>query len=381
MMRWVSSARLVPNLSRGGRLRATSAAGFTLVELLVVIAIIGVLVALLLPAVQAAREAARRSQCINNLKQLGLALQNHHSAKQRFPKNEQVIHQFASGREVRRDLASHLVMLSPYVEAANLYGRLDLSPTAAQVPGDQLIDGIPLRELPLSVLTCPSDSQTGLQQADGVVQWRSLVDGPVAVTSYAGSIGSQVMDSWAGCNLATIVGNGGDRYDHDNDGEDWFNTTSTGASCGGGPGNIRSDCEWPDSISGVFARSTWAAAIEEIEDGTSNTIAIGEIRPSASAFQWIEGWTKSEGLWFATTAPLNWNTHPEEAGGGSGGVRRPPCRNWEQDFNAAMGFKSLHPGGVHFAFCDGSVHFLQESIDHTTYQRLGARSDGDPVDF
>jgi prepilin-type processing-associated H-X9-DG protein len=117
--------------------------------------------------------------------------------------------------------------------------------------------------------------------------------------------------------------------------------------------------------------------MREIEDGLSNTIAIGELRPSSSGFQWINGWTRSEGLWFATTGPINYVTDPEEVK-----ARGLPalCRNWENDFNVAMGFKSRHPGGANFALCDGSVHFLQESIDYTTYQRLGARNDAEGVD-
>ena len=101
---------------------------------------------------------------------------------------------------------------------------------------------------------------------------------------------------------------------------------------------------------------------------------MGEIRPSTAAFNWLYGWTKSEGLWFATTAPLNYETDPTVVS-----APAPACRNWEGAFNTAHGFKSLHGSGVNFVFCDGSVHFLQDSIDYATYQRLGARSDGETV--
>jgi prepilin-type N-terminal cleavage/methylation domain-containing protein/prepilin-type processing-associated H-X9-DG protein len=369
-----------------GRPRRTVPHGFTLVELLVVIAIIGVLVALLLPAVQSAREAARRSQCMNNLRQLGLALHNHHDALGRFPMNVNYIHE-AGGR---RDFASHLVNLAPYIEEGGLHNAIDFcdpfNPACVR-PGEQLVGNVPVRQIVVAAMQCPSDTKTGLvDPREGVTRWAGLArPGLVAVTNYAGSIGSQVVDSWNNFNLATVVGDGGALYDHDNDGEDWFNTTSTGQPCGAGPGNIRSDCPWPESVSGVFARATWAAAIEEIPDGTSKTIAMGEIRPHSSAFQWIHGWTLSEGLWFATTAPINFPTDPDEVvpigdgGRGGSGVRLPPGSDWEYDFNTAMGFKSAHPGGANFVFADGSAHFLQESIDYGAYQKLGARADGDTL--
>jgi len=354
---------------------------FTLVELLVVIAIIGVLVALLLPAVQAAREAARRTQCTNNLKNLGLAMLNHESAIGRFSSNQQTFWK-KDGSFGRWGLASHLVMVTPYLEAANLYGQIDLAEDAPLIPGDQIVQGVPLRQLSLAVLTCPSDDKTGVIEPRhpalsavfaSFVTW----DGPVATSSYSGSMGAQLM-GWSGCDVRTIVGYTGGVYGNNSihPGDDWFNVTAFGDSCGS-VGNARGDCADAATTSGVFSRTNWAASIHEIEDGTSNTIMMGEVRPSANAHAWILGWTKADGVWSATTAPLNFNTDPDEIPGGSPST----CYDWENDYSTAVGFKSRHPGGANFVFCDGSVNFLPDSIDYTTYQRLGARSDGEPVDF
>jgi prepilin-type processing-associated H-X9-DG protein len=101
---------------------------------------------------------------------------------------------------------------------------------------------------------------------------------------------------------------------------------------------------------------------------------MGEIRPRCSAFQWIYGWSLAEGLWFATTAPINYPTDPDLYG-----TSPPAGTDWERDFNTAMGFKSRHPGGVNFLFADGSTTFLKDEIDYTTYQMLGARSDGEAI--
>jgi prepilin-type N-terminal cleavage/methylation domain-containing protein/prepilin-type processing-associated H-X9-DG protein len=368
---------------RGGRgaesHAPTGRGGFTLVELLVVIAIIGVLVALLLPAIQAAREAARRSQCVNNLRQLGVAMLNHETAKKRFARNEQAIH----GGGARRSLASHLVMLSPYVEASGLYGQLNLKADAPKVPGDQIVQGAPLRQLSLPVLTCPTDEKTGVVEprSQYVKKWAGLIDwlGPVATTSYAGSMGAQQM-GWNGCDVRKIVGYAGGVYGSKSHypGDDWFNVTYQPTTCPeqGGLGNDRGDCSHPPTLSGIMGRSNWAASMREIEDGASNTIMMGEVRSSATGFAWLYGWTKSEGIWFATTAPLNYETDPELVAVGGA---PPACGDWEGDFNTANGFKSRHPGAVNFVYCDGSIHTLAETVDYTTYQRLGARSDGEAV--
>jgi prepilin-type N-terminal cleavage/methylation domain-containing protein/prepilin-type processing-associated H-X9-DG protein len=368
---------------RGEKTRAWGA--FTLVELLVVIAIIGILVALLLPAIQAAREAARRTQCTNNLKQLGIAMQNHHSAKNRFPMNVNWI--WAQGtHNVRRNFASHILNMSPYFEETALSGAItwcDPYNGACTEPGYQKIGNTLVAQYVVAGLQCPSDDKKGLVEwADHVNYWKTL-PGPmhpsqIATTNYAGSVGSQKMESWNGFKLSTVVGNGGAKYDADDDGEDWFNkNTAPGHPCQTDPANgtnIRSDCPDPKTLSGVFARSTWAASIKDITDGTSHTIAMGEIRPRCSAFQWIYGWTLAEGLWFATTAPINYPTNPDDFG-----ATPPAGSEWERDFNTAMGFKSRHPGGANFMFADGSTTFLRDEIDYTTYQMLGARSDGEAI--
>jgi prepilin-type N-terminal cleavage/methylation domain-containing protein/prepilin-type processing-associated H-X9-DG protein len=343
--------------------------GFTLVELLVVIAIIGVLVALLLPAVQAAREAARRTQCGNNLKQLGIAIHNYHDMAGRLPCNINHVRQNTAPFE-DRNRASHLVNLLPYVEQKGLYDGVNFGLRDPQF-GNQVIGGKALKTFVIPSYICPASAHQKANPTTGV-----------GFTNYAASIGSQQMESSGKiCNLASIVGTGGAQYDDNDDGEDWFNYTYKGETCNGaGPGNTRSDCPWPDRTSGPFGRSTWAARLAEVTDGTSNVIALGEVRGWCSGFQYTNGWSLPEGLWFATTTPINTPTCPGEHGvprnpgvGGSG------CQATQNSWNTSMGFKSLHPNGAQFAFTDGSVHYLQQNIDHTTYQMLGDRQDGNAV--
>src|SRR3954470_1218171 len=178
--------------------------GFTLVELLVVIAIIGVLVALLLPAVQAAREAARRTQCGNNLKQLGIALHNYHDVAGRLPCN---INRVIIGTTFTNDRnqASHLVNLLPYIEQKSLYDQINFG-LHDPAFGNQIVAGQALKTVVVKSYICPDSNHQRFNPTSNI-----------AFSNYAGSIGSQQMESSGKiCNMASIVGNGGPNYD-DND--------------------------------------------------------------------------------------------------------------------------------------------------------------------
>jgi prepilin-type N-terminal cleavage/methylation domain-containing protein/prepilin-type processing-associated H-X9-DG protein len=361
-------------------LRARTRSAFTLIELLVVIAIIAILIALLLPAVQQAREAARRSQCKNNLKQLGLAHHNYHDLFNRFAPNINLIWtQDAAGNYTTANRpwgggqASHLVNLLPYIDQAPLYNGINFvnpAGTTAGKPRSQVIGGRTLSQIVIPMYQCPSESQGPTLTLGGNTT-------PIAMTNYAGNTGSTFLATNQGCNLATIVGDGGAQFDPNDDGEDWFGRATIGQFA-------RSDTPNPQGISGVIARSSWAASLKDITDGGTNTICMGEVRGAcADALgYWTPGstggggWTDSESLWFATTPPINFPNCPGENGnppGGGTGCRHP--RNW----NTGMGFKSLHVGGAHFLMCDGSVRFISQNIDHTTYQKLCDRWDGFPV--
>jgi len=321
--------------------------GFTLIELLVVIAIIAILIALLLPAVQQAREAARRTQCRNNLKQLGLAMHNYHDVYKQFP-----INHYDAGTPWGNNLTV-LVGLLPYIDQGPLFNGINfgatrnvtLYPVNGKRLGEHLIPGF----------ICPSDGTAEVATAQNMRR-----------CSYAPSMGAQFLDSGvAACDLGVYTGKypAGMGLDNDNDGEDPFNR-----------GNVRADYGIASQISGMFGRGRfygWGASIRDVTDGTSNTILMGEIRMSCNSFSPTWGWAWPESLWYATTAPINFNTCPGTPGLGSNPCSSTASNNWAPMF----GFKSLHTGGAHFTFCDGSVQFLSENIDKLTYARLGDRWD------
>lgn len=350
----------------------TSRRGFTLVELLVVIAIIGVLVALLLPAIQAAREAARRSQCVNNLKQQGLALQNYHSARQTFPAVVNL-----QGTEFL-DCAN--VLLLPYMEQGTMNydhdGEWD----------DQRFEVIAAS---LAVFDCPSAAGPNPIDVPALVSAASLSAGQVlGATDYAFSKG--VFGGW--CVLLPPLG-----------------TPDPQMS----PGNIAFQ------EAGMFNPNR-PISVGKITDGSSNTIAIGEASgdprwlmcegvgcsadpntgtPVPDTGQYpLHGWgawiaaeivtvvhlpvVRLTGVYGCTLEPMNKSGSvtqmymdlagelPAYASDPSTICRSLPAASSTAADSTTANFRSDHPGGCNFLYGDGSVHFLNESIEMLTYQGL-----------
>jgi prepilin-type N-terminal cleavage/methylation domain-containing protein/prepilin-type processing-associated H-X9-DG protein len=323
---------------------------FTLVELLVVVAIIGILVALLLPAIQAAREAARRTQCTNNLKQFGIGLQNYHDTYKRFPTS--------GGCNWGRPEIGWQVQILPFMEQAAIWDAVkvgDHSNNTGNAPGqtpywDILVDpnnpnGPRYRQVQVPYTRCPSDAVGDLELYGDWVQ-----------TNYSGSLGSQRTPSANGACNTFFTPNV--NYEDPGGNADHGNTLNK------------------STISGMFGRILCDSMLmADARDGTSTTIFVGEILPECNDHR--SGWWNYNGMGNAhasTSVPVNDQTTCPR----SSRVTNPACTNMD-NWNWSWGFRSRHPGGAQFLFVDGSTHFLGESLDYTTYQRLGGRREGETV--
>ena len=295
---------------------------FTLVELLVVIAIIGVLVALLLPAVQAARESARRMQCSNNLKQIGLGLHNYHDTMLTLPPGSLWVSSAAPGSATNR--GSVLLHLLPFVEMKNLYESYNPS---SPPDGQANVYGQVVK-----TYLCPSDNVApNIFNGQGRHNYAAS-SGPTAHSDNSGG----------GCSCPSAAA---------------YNTNFSLAPYSNAT-----------NFAGAFMRMCVAVRMAEVTDGLSSTIFFGETRKGCSNHN-DNGWAMSnsgQGL-TSTLPPINYNSCDANA---TNFCNR-PC-NW----NMELGFKSRHPNGAMFLLGDGSVHFLSQTIDHQVYQYLGAKADG-----
>jgi prepilin-type N-terminal cleavage/methylation domain-containing protein/prepilin-type processing-associated H-X9-DG protein len=354
--------------------------GFTLVELLVVIAIIGILVALLLPAIQAAREAARRSQCSNNLKQIGLGIQNHHDSKGYFPTAGTNVVDFentdpATAATAPYERYSWGYQILPYIEEDALYqsikeARRTYRP-ADPVPalGDRQIT-----ELPVEIFNCPSRGPRFCVRNDGAV---------IPLTDYAGVFMSWLLGQW----------------------DNGFNYNSNS-------GKFFKNYGWKGIISkgGHFNGTTYTkfrdVKLKDVLDGSSHTIAVmekavfvGSYQPSADSNSalWSEltGWLHCAHQPTMRSVPgdggvlgLNENGSAATFGTpGRGNGPAPLADNDDADGTRAtgydQGFGSAHPGGMHAVFGDGSVRTISLEVDSSmggVLFRLGCRDDGLTID-
>jgi len=329
---------------------------FTLVELLVVIAIIGVLVALLLPAVQAAREAARRSQCSNNLKQLGIGMHNHHDTYNVFPKNSYGGVDYG-WENWHRFSASYKVL--PFIEQTNLYEQFDKS------KGWDFHYNGPLNTK-VKTFICPSSPPA---PARSVVDW----GGPGS--NYGWCSGSSVIVVWGSTNEVNgMIANSDERKMAEvTDG--LSNTIMAGEFLSGTGTKNTGSGKYPYDIFYTDDGSYNSIANKHFPtDGELNTIgssAKGSPTGVRGNNGTMWGWYSHAQSAFNTAAPPNWRW--PSAGGAC-------CPGGAHDWGrGVIPSRSMHPAGVNAGFGDGSVRFIPNSVDLLTYQRLGNRNDGNVV--
>jgi prepilin-type N-terminal cleavage/methylation domain-containing protein/prepilin-type processing-associated H-X9-DG protein len=284
--------------------------GFTLVELLVVIAIIGILVALLLPAVQAAREAARRMSCSNNMKQIGLALHNYHDTHKRLP--------YGSHHADRWGWQPRMIQ---FMELGTLHDKLDFKVAAWQGGNHDLV-----RQIQPGFI-CPSDA-----------------------------FGEEMLSE--------------ENYADTGDGVHWTLSQSDYAACIGDYKNSTGVGHTPDygnvgwstgQVRGMIGRWRWAARFRDVPDGLSNTFMVGECIGSLCITQ-----NFATQCWATTAHPINYMNQDLKD-------NRPSRTPWNPRWDPSIGFRSFHPGGAQFCMGDGSVKFVSETIDGPTYRAVASR--------
>ena len=329
-------------------LRKRDLKGFTLVELLVVIAIIGILIALLLPAVQAAREAARRSQCTNNLKQIGLGLHNYHDSLKTLPPGSFNLREqwYSNGTNWR-------TLILPYIEQKAVYDQLAFRsdfPYTFMAGGaagtTNYLQGCRvLSKLLIPVYRCPS---TDIPVFD-------IQDDPIVNNNP----GQTMMINYAGIQGAARPVPGPD------------------------PNAGTKDCGHGWSCNNGMMPANECYDLAYCRDGTSNTLLVGEQSGRVGGKNRTSNYY---GGWYGSRHP---RTIDDPAGCGDLWQTGTTCVRFgpnsqivqvgatEHKYRNNTVLNSMHPGGINVLFTDGSVRFISDTIDLTDLKRLACRYDGE----
>lgn len=330
---------------------------FTLVELLVVIAIIGILIALLLPAVQAAREAARRTQCNNNVKQIGLACHGYHDAYRKFPKVSVMRYVLPGGTALSNAFTEsgvgYTVIILPYMEQDALYEKFIVDPTSPDSeyvstvnnPGSPGFNNKMLGATKLDVYQCPSAIEKESTQGS------ETFNGPVPTTHYVGIMGPLPTNPQSGAAYG------------------WRNAGTQG-------GYALDGIMAPLPIDGKVSTA-------EVLDGTSNTILVGEM-----SWNHVLGGVTRSGyrVW---TRGCGHDSLPGPPASPMSDMSCGSARNLRNALNAVIyngsnnwndvSLGSNHPGGAHFGLGDGSCRFVQKTISMRILLSMASRKGGEAL--
>ena len=327
--------------------------GFTLVELLVVIAITGVLVGLLLPAVQAAREAARRTQCSNNLKQIGLALHNYHDVVKKFPRGAYQA-QVSCGSDTPNHDAhgnSALTMILPFIEQTALYNSWDFTRGYG-------CNGAKAFKAKISTFLCPSDL---LRQEDSLPSNYCLSTGPNVGWTFVPNEAVGIIHLRVSKSMASVT--------------DGASNTILAAEIvrgDGMSGGTASSFTIGDEIHEVWL----PPGFHRIKPTVTDLLNLD--RQARTSF----GYSRQQG-----NAGVSWAApHPLQSFFSTIAPPNPPYANTTEfyfwgatDGAGCFPSRSRHTGGSMHVFCDGSVHFISNSADHDTYQNLGTIAGGEVI--
>lgn len=349
--------------------------GFTLIELLVVIAIIGVLIALLLPAVQSAREAARRAQCTNNLKQIGLAIHNFESANNKFPDGAGPVPTATGVGPYTR--SSVQVLILPYLEQANLYSTFNMGLDVNNTGQNETA-----RCQNISAFICPSDAASTRMPGSTVYAGST---GQIGYSNYFASIGAtaaQLFDT----GTATAETNAGTL----------------------GIFNYKMNLTGSLATNPKFRSVESTITIASVSDGTSNTAMFSEIKRSslpvtASAANLVDrnvihrlsAWNRAVDNYTPKLPDCDTSSMTVLAYRGQQYYRGqqfvstyshtvpPNYRGFDcMDSTWGVGHlaaRSYHSGGVNLVMADGSVRFVKDSVSMPTWRALGTKAGGEIV--